>query len=87
MKFIESMQASTKASQKKFRDMCTQDMVAYERDLVRRVITAYAADGAWHCTIGELWPQTVQWLRDEGFTVIGDDELGWTIWWGSQYEW
>lgn len=87
MKFIESMQASTVTSQKKMRDMCVQDMIAYEKDLVRRIITAYAADGAWHCPIDELWPQNIQWLKDEGFTVVGNEETGYVIWWGSQYEW
>ena len=55
----------------------------WERIYIKRAIETEAADGAYHFSVGELWPENVKWLKSEGFMVVGNDDRGYTIGWGK----
>lgn len=55
----------------------------WERIYIKRAIEIEAADGSYYLYVDELWPETIKWLKSEGFTVLGNDDCGYTISWGK----
>ena len=76
----------TRDAQEHLRHVSNKGMVMWEQVYLRRIIEVAATDGSYVVHVDELWPQNIKWLKDEGFMVLGNDEDGYDISWGQNYE-
>ena len=76
----------TRDAREHLRDVSDRGLVMWERVYLRRLIEITAADGSYSVHIDELWPRNVEWLRCEGFMVLGNDDDGYDVSWGRSYE-
>ena len=86
-KWLRETRLTTQEARAYLHSVSTRSLIEWERTYVRRMVEIAAADGDYVVHIDALWQVNVQWLRDEGFLVLGDDDRGYDISWGRSYKW
>ena len=77
----------TKNARSQLKGASIHNLINWERTYLRRMIQTAALDGSYTIHIDALWHINVEWLRDEEFMVLGNDDTGYDISWGKGYRW
>ena len=70
-------------SNRRLKHVSKKGLREWERTYIKRLIEVEAADGNYQVYVEELFKENVEWLRKEGFMVLGDDDTGYNISWGK----
>ena len=83
----DDIRHTTKEAREYLHGVSCHGLVMWERIYLRRLIELEAADGNYVVHVDALWQANVEWLKNEDFMVVGNDDIGYDISWGRNYRW